>query len=58
MKIFLHELFIETTAVLWNAHNYEAINCFTSVPYINYFSYKNDLSNFKDVFYSLSDTEI
>lgn len=58
MKIFLHELFIETTAVLWNAHNYEAINYFTSVPYINYFSYKNDLSNFKDVFYSLSDTEI
>lgn len=58
MKVLLHELFIETTAIFWNAKNVEAINYITSTPYINYFSYKKELSFFKDVFYSFSDTEV
>ena len=58
MKIFLHELFIETTAILWNANNIESINYYTSSPYIVYSSYSKELSDFKAVFYSLSNSEV
>lgn len=58
IKILLHELFIETTAILWNANNIESINYYTSSPYIDYSSYRKELSHFKEVFYSISDHEI
>lgn len=58
MKILLHELFVETIAVLWNVSNFEAINFLTSAPYIDYFSYKKEPVYFKDVFYAFSDGEV
>ena len=57
VKILLHELFIETTAILWNANNNESINYYTSSPYIDYSSSRKELSYFKTVFYSLSNSE-
>lgn len=57
-KIVIHEIFIETIALLWNAHNFESINYITSTPYINYFSSRKELSYFKSVFFSLMDSEI
>lgn len=58
MKILLHELFVETVAILWNAENFEAINFLTSAPYIDYFSYRKEPYYFKDAFYAFSDSKV
>ena len=57
-RIFIHELFIETIALLVKAKNFAAINYLTSVPYIDYFSYNRELASFNDVFYSISKNQI
>lgn len=57
-KIFLHELFIETTAILIKAKNYTGLSYLTTTPYVDYFSNNRDLGYFKDVFYSNRDIEI
>lgn len=53
-RIYLHEVFIETISILFKCRNYLGINEITSVPYLDYFSYKNDISYFHDIFYSIS----
>lgn len=58
MKILLHELFVETVAILWNAGNFEAINFLTSAPYIDYFSCRKEPYYFKDAFYAFSDSKV
>lgn len=57
-RIFIHELFIETIALLIKAKNFTSINYLTSVPYIDFFSYKRELASFRNVFYSISKVEI
>ncbi len=57
-RIFIHELFIETVALLLKSKNYLSINYLTSAPYIDYFSYNRELSSFRDIFYSISEDQI
>lgn len=57
-RIHLHEIFIETIAMLFKCRNYIAINAITSIPYYDYFSNKNELSYFQNIFYSLSKDHI
>lgn len=55
-KILLHELFIETIAILIQGQNFKSINFLTNSSYVDYLSYSHDLSLFKDIFYSCTDT--
>lgn len=57
-RIFLHELFIETIAILIKGKNYDTIRYVLFTPYIDYNSHEQKLVNFEDLIYSLSDSKI
>lgn len=57
-KVLLHEIFIETIAILIQGQNYKSINFLTNASYVDYFSYNRDLRLFKDIFYSNSDIDL
>lgn len=57
-RIFIHELFIETIALLIKAKNYYSINYLTSAPYIDFFKYNRELASFHNIFYSISKEQI
>lgn len=53
-EIFMHELFIETIAILIKYNNYVCIQYLTYRPYFKNSYYDNELVNFSDLFYSFN----